>query len=436
MLEEVRSMVIMEAMNKNIKILIEIEGILENVSLFSDERRIKQVLINLFTNAIKFTFEGYVKLKVSSVPPEQNLLKFEMIDTGKGIRKEVIPLLMTPFATFDLPQQKINGGGIGLGLFICKTLVGVIGPESNLFIHSEEGKGTKVGFIAYVLMSKDEASLASMKSIFPISNYFDLELDVYQEEDVFPSDLRDVLIKKKNQVPLSIHLKSEFMDGVSSGEKLKLHDHCSINRALSFTGINLNSGKRNSKSGYLIKQNSNIEGGSTSKNMILNPPNSSNKSKYQQFLTLKSGEENLNSNNLSMRSNTVRENTHYVLIVDDSVYNLIMLGDMIKSYKEKNIQIEKANNGLAAVKMFSGRNSPFSNEPPYEIIFMDNEMPIMTGCEAGIMIKTKIYKEGFKDVKIICVSGDSIGGAQMGIDESFVKPILCENIFECLKKYL
>ena len=143
------------------------------------------MLVNLFTNAIKFTFQGYVKLRISQVLTHENLLKFEVFDTGKVVRAEVLPKLMTPFATFDLPNQKINGGGIGLGLFICKTLAGVLGPESNLFIYSEEGRGTKVGFLAYI-MKENHNKIGEQKIKF--EEFFDKELEYYMEENVLQSD--------------------------------------------------------------------------------------------------------------------------------------------------------------------------------------------------------------------------------------------------------
>lgn len=67
----------------------------------------------------------------------KNLLYFEVEDTGAGIKAEVIPKLETPFSTFD-NEMELNKQGIGLGLFICKKLVSVLGPNEKLFITSIE----------------------------------------------------------------------------------------------------------------------------------------------------------------------------------------------------------------------------------------------------------------------------------------------------------
>ena len=170
-LNDVLSLVQMEAQNKGIILLLKNECN-PNLLLFSDERRMKQVLLNLLTNAIKFTFEGYVKLLVSMVSGSKNLLRFEIIDTGLGIKAEVIPNLMKPFSTFD-NEKKANRSGIGLGLYICKTIVGILGPQSNIFIHSEEGKGTQMGFLAFIMnesQEKNKEKLDDFNKIFEKKN--------------------------------------------------------------------------------------------------------------------------------------------------------------------------------------------------------------------------------------------------------------------------
>ena len=86
----------------------------EDIIIQSDERRIKQVLINLIGNSLKFTNYGFVELKVSE--DGSHYIKFEVIDTGIGINSEIIPKLTEPFATFDTTNG-LNKNGIGNYLF-------------------------------------------------------------------------------------------------------------------------------------------------------------------------------------------------------------------------------------------------------------------------------------------------------------------------------
>ena len=78
--------------------------------------------------------------------PKSNLLKFEVLDTGTGIRKEIIPKLAQPFATFGNELQS-NINGVGLGLNFCREIIGLLGPVNELYISSIFGKGSKFGFL-------------------------------------------------------------------------------------------------------------------------------------------------------------------------------------------------------------------------------------------------------------------------------------------------
>ncbi|WP_374164543.1 ATP-binding protein [Arcticibacter sp. MXS-1] len=105
----------------------------EDVILSGDEYRLKQVLINIVNNAIKFTEQGTVTIqaKLSS----KNTLNIDVTDTGRGIRKEDIPSLFNEFTQIK-PGESDKQNGSGLGLAICKRIVeamnGTIKVESKL----------------------------------------------------------------------------------------------------------------------------------------------------------------------------------------------------------------------------------------------------------------------------------------------------------------
>ena len=101
--------------------------------LYGDEMRIKQVIINLLTNAIKYTAEGSVTLTVGGEEPEANrfLLRVDVEDTGIGIRKENIPYLFDSFKRVD--EQDIRTiEGTGLGLSIAKQLTELMGGHISV----------------------------------------------------------------------------------------------------------------------------------------------------------------------------------------------------------------------------------------------------------------------------------------------------------------
>jgi len=129
-----------QAMHKNIKIQSRIPANLPKLSI--DERRIRQVLINLLTNAVKFTLDnGQITLEVNIVShtPEQNLLRIAISDTGIGIAKENIDKLFKPFIQIDSALNR-QYNGTGLGLALVKRIVelhgGKVGVTSELNVGS------------------------------------------------------------------------------------------------------------------------------------------------------------------------------------------------------------------------------------------------------------------------------------------------------------
>ena len=115
----------------------------ENIpsQLVGDELRIKQILTNILSNAVKYTKEGSVTLKVFFEwnTKEDIQLGFSVIDTGEGIRKEDLPKIFDSFKRLDLNKNR-NIQGTGLGLNIAKQLVDLM--NGTIGVESEYGKGS------------------------------------------------------------------------------------------------------------------------------------------------------------------------------------------------------------------------------------------------------------------------------------------------------
>ena len=106
-------------------------------SMDADERRLKQVLLNIISNAIKFTPEnGQITLQVERLATH---MSFSVIDTGIGISKEDQQKIFSPFVQL---QENQRHTGAGLGLSLVKSIVDLHGGEVHL--DSDTGKGTKV----------------------------------------------------------------------------------------------------------------------------------------------------------------------------------------------------------------------------------------------------------------------------------------------------
>jgi PAS domain S-box-containing protein len=112
-----------------------------------DDGRLRQVLVNLLTNSIKFTGDGKVILRVNCLQRlnERVRLRFEITDTGIGVSPEKQAILFHPFTQADSTTRR-QYGGTGLGLAICKRLVELMGGSIGLI--SAEGKGSTFWFEA------------------------------------------------------------------------------------------------------------------------------------------------------------------------------------------------------------------------------------------------------------------------------------------------
>ncbi|MBF0121913.1 MAG: response regulator [Candidatus Omnitrophica bacterium] len=121
--------------------------------MMGDPVRLRQVVINLINNAIKFTHKGYVEmgLKVLSKKEDECELLFFVKDTGIGIPKDKIGFLFELFTQVDAGTAR-RYGGTGLGLAISKKLVEMMG--GRIWVESDEGKGSTFNFVLTLPISK------------------------------------------------------------------------------------------------------------------------------------------------------------------------------------------------------------------------------------------------------------------------------------------
>ncbi len=139
--EQVKQIFELEASKRSISLTTAYQGV-EEVLLNGDEYRIKQILINLIGNAIKFTTEGGIHLKVDVVQkPKVSYLQLEVSDTGVGIPAADQDRIFQEFEQIEVPMEK-RRQGTGLGLSIVKSIVEA--HKGTIQLKSEEGKGTSI----------------------------------------------------------------------------------------------------------------------------------------------------------------------------------------------------------------------------------------------------------------------------------------------------
>lgn len=143
-LSDIRMIIMNRIGSKPIELLYEIDDDLPD-QLLGDEIRIRQVIINLMNNAVKFTQKGYVKLevKIRECAEDEIHIHFSVSDTGQGIRKEDTKRLFEAFEQVDIKKNQ-GKEGTGLGLAISSQLIEMMGGK--LEVNSEYGVGSEFYF--------------------------------------------------------------------------------------------------------------------------------------------------------------------------------------------------------------------------------------------------------------------------------------------------
>ncbi|MNH78674.1 Aerobic respiration control sensor protein ArcB [compost metagenome] len=138
-IQEVFNLFSVDAGRKNLELVYFIDEQIPPV-IYGDQGRMRQILINLISNAIKFTDHGGIYLVVTpkNVEAERMSLEFTVKDTGIGIPAEKIDKLFKPFSQLDSSMTR-KYGGTGLGLAICRTLVQMMGGEIRVESMEENG---------------------------------------------------------------------------------------------------------------------------------------------------------------------------------------------------------------------------------------------------------------------------------------------------------
>ena len=166
--EDAASIMAFQATTKNLKFGVRVHPDVPR-HVMGDPQRIRQCLLNLVGNAIKFTNVGEVAVEVSKTGERDGLalIRFEVRDTGIGIAPETIPSLFQPFVQADASTTR-HFGGTGLGLSIVRRLVEMM--EGEVGVSSEPGKGSVFWFVlpmrpAAKLDSADDRGIAQGRAL-------------------------------------------------------------------------------------------------------------------------------------------------------------------------------------------------------------------------------------------------------------------------------
>ena len=143
-ISDLTNMIMSRVREKNLNLFVNVNDQLPHM-LFGDEIRIKQCVLNLLTNAVKYTESGSITLNVDfeTVNRGSIILRFQVIDTGIGMKEEDLAHLFDRFSRFDEKKNR-NIEGTGLGMNIVNRLLALMG--TSLEVHSIYGRGSDFSF--------------------------------------------------------------------------------------------------------------------------------------------------------------------------------------------------------------------------------------------------------------------------------------------------
>jgi PAS domain S-box-containing protein len=182
LLDDLQKLFILKAREKDLLFDMFIEDGLPD-ALIGDSNRLRQVIVNLLNNAVKFTEEGHVHLKVKVLKKNQNFvnIEFSIEDTGIGIAADKIEAVLVPFEQADVSYSR-KFGGTGLGISISKSLITRMHGE--LKVESELNKGSKFYFNIEIQLAKDEEQAESDTDYLTIEEHLDKHVLIIDDNEM------------------------------------------------------------------------------------------------------------------------------------------------------------------------------------------------------------------------------------------------------------
>jgi signal transduction histidine kinase/CheY-like chemotaxis protein/HPt (histidine-containing phosphotransfer) domain-containing protein len=389
-----------------------------NVPLFieGDITRLRQVLVNLIGNAIKFTDKGEVStlVKIKDETNDYLQLEFSIKDTGIGISSSKIEKLFKPFSQADNSLTR-KYGGTGLGLVISKKLVELM--DGEISISSIENKGTTFSFDIKVKrdpnnkMTFEEFQNASIinKKVLLISDNLELIKEINKIQNnlkfkfTFRSDYEQVFNNNDIKYDLII---LDLPNELNCIDNVKQWSYLHSNNLI------------------LISESSIIDMLKKDIHDSLLKPSSFNKLENLIIKKLAKISLRVNLNNNMINKNISSKIPLKILIVEDNSINQKLVINMLNSI---GYIPDIANNGIEAVHL--------SVNNDYDLVFMDLQMPEMDGIEA-----TKRIRTSKKDLVIIAMTAnvlkkDKEKCFESGMNGYISKPIKIEDLQKAIESF-
>jgi len=409
MLNDVVSIIRMKVVDSFIRFVVNVDCNIPG-ALVGDETRIRQVLLNVLSNAVKYTDEGFVSFTILGEVTDDDvlMLTFEVADSGKGMKPEDLEVLFDDFTQFDQVSNK-GVEGSGLGLAITQSLVTAMG--GTISVVSEYGKGSTFSVTLPQGIRSDE-KLAS------VENPDEKRVLVYERRDIFA----DSIICSVDNLGVSCTLVDEddsFCAEMASGDyqyafvAFPLYDNVKEICLKSNAQLVLLTGGFGE---VIANKNLSILAMPVHSISIASILNGASDGVY--------GDTGLS---------TVRfvAPDASVLVVDDISTNLSVAQGLLLAYEMK---ITLCKSGAEAIQAVESNR--------FDLVFMDHMMEDMDGIEATARIRTIDPDDPYyADLPVVALTANAIIGAkemflQSGFNDFLSKPIETIALNTILEKWI
>lgn len=391
---------------KHVELIFDIDEKLPH-SLYGDALRIRQIIINLVNNAIKFTDEGFVCLKIAmgTVTDDDIELLVSVKDSGQGIREEDLGKLFASFSQVD-SKKNHKKEGTGLGLSIAKQLVEMMG--GSIGVRSVYGEGSEFYFNIHQRHSQDEPAAQLHRDSgrkVRVGGYFQtpkltvaLRRLCLQFDVIYVAGAGSGLPEEPVDFFFTDVQSEAILDGLSGERTAALGEICVLLNPLL------------EESRQMLAKKVNKPLFTLNFCQILNHEVAESDTECEEYVNFTAPEAK-------------------ILIVDDNEMNLKVAIGLLEPL---HMQIDTADSGKRALQLVEQKK--------YHIIFMDHMMPVMDGVETTERIRA-MEDEYYKTVPVIALTANALMDARekfkaAGMDDFVAKPIEMKEICSKIKHWL
>ncbi|HIK30922.1 MAG TPA: PAS domain S-box protein [Oscillatoriales cyanobacterium M4454_W2019_049] len=448
-LEEVIDLLAAQAQAKELELFAMAES---NVPLMlkGDASRLRQVLINLAGNAIKFTETGEVVIRVALAesPPKfaggsgKMTLRFEVRDTGIGIAPEDQKKLFQSFSQVDASTTR-KYGGTGLGLAICKQLVALMDGEIGVESHSGRGstfwftarfdraqssahpQRSKLSNLAGLKLLVVDENITSCRAIAAYAAAWNMECHVVHSAPAALTKLRRALDSGQPYQVVLIDLQSPALNGEILGQLISFDPDLSGTKWLVQASIHQHEQVKHllerGASGYILKP-------MKASRLLETIHYASGIEEFEEDIDLDPDLQVVENAQLSSPSTHSKLAHLKILVVEDTPINQKVIVNQLKRLGI--LSISCVSNGREALEELD-RHS-------YDIVFMDCLMPVLDGYETTKALRMR--EDSTRHITVIAMTANALKGDRekclaAGMDDYLSKPVDLDDLVRVLTQW-